>query len=46
MNIIDTSLWIKFFAGTPLDGSVMDAIDNCDELYVPTICLYEVKRNS
>jgi len=44
MIIIDTSLWIEFFAGTPLDESIVNALSNNDELYVPTICLYEVKK--
>jgi hypothetical protein len=39
MNIIDTSLWIEFFAGTPLDETIVNALSNNDELYVPTICL-------
>ena len=44
MNIIDTSLWIEFFAGTPLDESIVSAIGNSDEMYVPSICLYEVRK--
>jgi predicted nucleic acid-binding protein len=44
MNIIDTSLWIEFLAGTPLDESIVNALSNSEELYVPTICLYEVKK--
>jgi len=44
MNIVDTSLWIEYFAGTPLDESILKALSNNDELYIPTICLYEVKK--
>jgi predicted nucleic acid-binding protein len=44
MIIIDTSLWIEYFAGTPLDESIVNALSNSDELYVPTICLYEVRK--
>jgi predicted nucleic acid-binding protein len=44
MNIIDTSLWIEFFAGNPLDDSIVNAIGNSDEMYVPSICLYEVRK--
>jgi len=44
MNIVDTSLWIEFFAGTELDGSILNAIKSKDELYVPVICLYEVRK--
>jgi predicted nucleic acid-binding protein len=44
MNIVDTSLWIEFFAGTELDWSILNAIKSKDELYVPVICLYEVRK--
>jgi predicted nucleic acid-binding protein len=44
MNIVDTSLWIEYFAGTKLDTSIIDAIKKKDELYVPVICLYEVRK--
>jgi predicted nucleic acid-binding protein len=44
MKIVDTSLWIAFFAGTKLDISIMDAIKGKDELCVPVICLYEVRK--
>jgi predicted nucleic acid-binding protein len=44
MNIIDTSLWIEFFAGTELDLSIINAIKKKDELCVPVICLYEVRK--
>jgi predicted nucleic acid-binding protein len=44
MNIIDTSLWIEYFAGSPLDESIIKIFSSNDKLYVPTICLYEVKK--
>jgi len=44
MNIIDTSLWIEFFAGAKLDASILSAIRNKNELCVPVICLYEVRK--
>jgi predicted nucleic acid-binding protein len=44
MNIVDTSLWIEFFAGTPLNETIINTLLNKYELYVPTICLYEVKK--
>ena len=44
MNIVDTSLWIEYFAGTPLDNSIIDILLNSKELYVPVICLYEVRK--
>jgi len=44
MNIVDTSLWIEFFAGTKLDISIINTIKKSDKLYVPVICLYEVRK--
>jgi len=44
MNIIDSSLWIEFLAGTLLDPKILSVIRNKDELCVPVICLYEVRR--
>ena len=44
MNIVDTSLWIEFFAGTKLDTSILNTIKNKNALYVPVICLYEVRK--
>ena len=44
MNIVDTSLWIEYFAGTRLDASILRVIKNKDELCVPVICLYEVRK--
>jgi predicted nucleic acid-binding protein len=44
MNIIDTSLWIEFFAGTSLDDKIINALLHIEEMYVPTICLYEVRK--
>ena len=44
MNIVDTSLWIEFFAGAKLDASIMRVMMNRNELFVPVICLYEVRK--
>ena len=44
MNIVDTSLWIEFFAGVKLDASIMRVMMNRNELFVPVICLYEVRK--
>ena len=44
MNIVDTSLWLEYFAGTILDKSIIDALTKSNELYVPTLCLYEVRK--
>ncbi|GBU22335.1 hypothetical protein R80B4_02242 [Fibrobacteres bacterium R8-0-B4] len=44
MNIVDSSLWIEFFAGTKLDISIIDVIRKTKSLCVPAICLYEVHK--
>jgi predicted nucleic acid-binding protein len=41
MNIVDTSLWLEYFAGTEAGKTVAASIKNTDELIVPTITLYE-----
>jgi len=42
MNIIDSSFWLEYFAGTKAGDIVSDIVENIDELIVPTITLYEV----
>jgi len=42
MNIIDSSFWLEYFAGTKTGDIVSDIVENIDELIVPTITLYEV----
>lgn len=42
MNIVDTSGWLEYFADSPLAGNYATAIENTDELLVPSIVLYEV----
>jgi len=42
MNIIDSSFWLEYFAGTDAGDIVSDVIEKADELIVPTITLYEV----
>ena len=42
MNIIDSSFWLEYFAGTDAGDIVSDIIEKVDELIVPTITLYEV----
>ena len=44
MNIVDTSLWIEYFAGTELDTSIISAIKKTGKLCIPVICLYEVRK--
>ena len=42
MNIVDSSCWIEYFAGTKVGEAAADAIEDTKTLYVPVITLYEV----
>jgi len=42
MNIIDSSLWLEYFADTEAGNAIAEIIENTDELIVPTITIYEV----
>ncbi len=42
MNIVDTSGWLEYFADSPAARHFAAAIENTDELLVPSIVLYEV----
>jgi predicted nucleic acid-binding protein len=42
MNIVDSSLWLEYFAGNTAGTPVSDIIKDIDSLYVPTITIYEV----
>jgi toxin FitB len=42
MNIVDTSGWLEYFADTPQAASFATAIEDIDQLLVPSIVLYEV----
>lgn len=42
MNIVDTSGWLEYFADTPLADHYAAAIENTEELLVPSVVLYEV----
>ena len=42
MNIVDSSLWIEYFLGNDIDQSVIDAIKDTNNLYIPVISLYTV----
>jgi predicted nucleic acid-binding protein len=42
MNVIDSTLWLEYFAGTEAGNIVSEIIENTNELIVPTITLYEV----
>jgi len=42
MNIIDSSFWLEYFAGTDVSNIVSDIVESTNELIIPTITLYEV----
>ena len=42
MNIIDSSLWLEYFADTKAGDVVSETVENTNELIVPTIIIYEV----
>jgi predicted nucleic acid-binding protein len=42
MNIIDSSLWLEYFADTETRSAIIETIENHENLIVPTITLYEV----
>jgi toxin FitB len=42
MNLVDSSGWLEYFADGPKADFFAQAIENIEELVVPTISLYEV----
>jgi toxin FitB len=42
MNIVDSSCWLEFFAGTKVGDKVSSIIEDTNNLIVPSITLYEV----
>jgi len=42
MNIIDSSLWLEYFAGTLENDAILAMIEAPASQCVPTICIYEV----
>lgn len=42
MNIVDTSGWLEYFADTPQAKHFAAAIEDIEQLLVPSIVLYEV----
>ncbi len=42
MILVDSSGWIEYFAGTRSGGVFAPAIEDTEELIVPTVCVYEV----
>lgn len=42
MNIVDSSCWLEYFAGTKSGDEFSHVIEDTENLFVPVIVLYEV----
>jgi toxin FitB len=45
MNVVDSSGWLEYLADAPGADFFAPAIENTEELLVPSICLLEVARS-
>ncbi len=45
MNVVDSSAWLEYFADGPNATAFAPAIENGEQLVVPSITLYEVFRS-
>lgn len=44
MNVVDSSGWVEYFQDSPRADLFASAIENRDQLLVPTIALFEVHK--
>lgn len=44
MNVVDSSGWLEYFADTDRAGLFAEAIEDSENLLVPSICIYEVTK--
>ena len=42
MNLVDSSCWLEYFAGSRVGDEVSSVIEDTDHLLVPSIIVYEV----
>jgi predicted nucleic acid-binding protein len=42
MNVVDSSCWLEYFAGSAVGDAVSGALEDLDNLIVPSITIYEV----
>ncbi len=42
MNVVDSSCWLEFFAGSEVGDDVAPVIEDIERLIVPSITIYEV----
>jgi predicted nucleic acid-binding protein len=45
MNVVDSSAWLSYFAGDKNSTKFAKAIENIDELLVPSITITEIFKN-
>lgn len=45
MNVVDSSAWLSYFAGDTNSSKFAKAIENIDELLVPSITITEIFKN-
>ena len=45
MNVVDSSAWLSYFAGDKNSSKFAKAIENIDELLVPSITITEIFKN-
>jgi predicted nucleic acid-binding protein len=46
MNVVDSSGWLEYFVGGPNASFFAPAIESSDELIVPSVCVYEVFKQT
>jgi toxin FitB len=46
MNVVDSSAWLEYFGDGPNASEFAPAIENLDELVVPSLTLYEVFKRT
>jgi toxin FitB len=42
MNVVDSSCWLEYFAGSKTGEEVASVVENVEKLIVPSITIYEV----
>ena len=42
MNLVDSSAWLAYFADEPTADFFAEAIEDPEQLVVPSVCIYEV----
>ena len=45
MNVVDSSAWLEYFAGSENAAFFAQAIEDSEQLLTPVICIYEVFKH-